>query len=385
MARERTGFVVKRRNERTGKIELFARVQYTDGTGKRREKMRRAENQTDANRIIKRLLEELGNTGEHGLDGERMLFRELAAHYQKRYLIPAQYHGEGDGRRKVAGLRSYKSSQRFLDTLIEHFGGKRIRSITHDDLERFKMQRLTTPTQRGSERAIASVNREFELMRAVLRFAQRQGWITRNPFEMGSPLISKADEARRERILTFDEERRLLDACIGRRAHLRPLIIAALDTAMRRGELFKLCWRDVDLDEHIIRITAFNSKTARPRTVAMTPRLIAELENLYAKASQDANALVFGITDTIKKSFAAACNAAGVEGFRFHDCRHTAITRLVAANVPPMQIMKISGHTQHVTFARYVNPDTGAVQRAANALAAYNIAAGVQDATERLN
>ncbi len=55
MARERTGFVVKRKNERTGKIELFARVQYTDGAGKRREKMRRAENQTDANRIIKGL------------------------------------------------------------------------------------------------------------------------------------------------------------------------------------------------------------------------------------------------------------------------------------------------------------------------------------------
>jgi hypothetical protein len=50
-----------------------------------------------------------------------------------------------------------------------------------------------------------------------------------------------------------------------------------------------------------------------------------------------------------------------------------------------MEIMKISGHTQHATFARYVNPDTGAVQRAADALAAFNASQGAQDATETVN
>jgi integrase len=154
---------------------------------------------------------------------------------------------------------------------------------------------------------------------------------------------------------------------------------------MRRGELFKLRWRDVDLDGRLIRITAFNSKTARPRSVAITPRLYAELERLHAQAPDDVDALVFGVTDTIKKSFAAACNVAGIEGFRFHDCRHTAITRMVQANIPPMEIMKISGHTQHITFARYVNPDRGAVQRAADALAAFNASQGVQDVTEIVN
>lgn len=46
------------------------------------------------------------------------------------------------------------------------------------------------------------------------------------------------------------------------REHLKPLIIAALDTAMRFGELTKLCWRDVDFDKRTINILAFNTKTA---------------------------------------------------------------------------------------------------------------------------
>jgi integrase len=396
MPRQRKGFI----RVRDGKV--YACIQYKGEDGKRKEKMRRAENKTDAWQIIKRLLRELDDAGEQSLDSDRMIFRELAAIYKKNRLIPAAYHGEGEWQRKIAGLRSYKTPQGFLETLTRHFGAKRIRNITHDDVEQFKVKRLSEPTRSDvaryenelkkkpdaklrSTRAIASVNRELELMRAVMRFAQRQGYISRSPFENGGPLISKSDETRRERVLTQEEERRLLEACSERRAHLRPLLIAALDTAMRRGELFKLRWRDVDLPDRKIKITAFNSKTARPRIVAMTKRLAAELEALHSNAPQDPDTLVFGITDTIKKSFAAACKAAGIEGFRFHDCRHTAITRMVQAGVAPMEIMKISGHTQHITFARYVNPDTEAVKRAADALAAFNEAAGAQNAMQMVN
>jgi integrase len=298
---------------------------------------------------------------------------------------------------------------------------KLIRHITHDDIEQFKLSRLNEPTRSDlarherqikknpkavlhPTRTIASVNRELEIMRAVMRFAHRQGWIVRSPFETGAPLISKADEVRRERVLSHNEELRLLEACGPRtlvytwrgkeitaqdngerRAHLRALIVTALDTAMRRGELFKLHWRDVNLEEGLIRIIALNSKTARPRTVAITPRISAELERLRGQSPTDPDALVFGVTDTIKKSFAAACKAAGIEGFRFHDCRHTAITRMVQAGIAPMEVMKISGHTQTNTFVRYVNPDTGAVQRAADALTAFNAAAREQNVTESIN
>src|SRR5439155_8639989 len=81
-----------------------------------------------------------------------------------------------------------------------------------------------------------------------------------------TPLISIADERKRERILTRDEELRLLAACENRyQKHLRPILICALDTGMRRGEIFGLKWSDVDFEERILTIRPFNTKTMKDR------------------------------------------------------------------------------------------------------------------------
>ena len=363
MARAREGSVQTLKDG-----SIWARITYTGEDGKRHTLRRRAQNKTEAKKIIRQLLDSLDRTGPRAIEGDRLRFRDLARLYQATKLNPAEYHGG----RKVAGLRSWKTPRIFLNTLASHFGNQLIKGITHDDIERFKLLRLKTPSQRGGERSIASVNRELEIMRAVMRFAQRQGYIVRSPFEMGAPLISKADESKRERTLSRDEEDRLLAACTGRRAHLRPLLVCALDTAMRRGELFKLVWRDIELASRTIMVQASNSKTARARAVPMTPRLYVELEALWQQSPQDLTLSVFGIYDTIKRSFASACREAGIEGFRFHDCRHTAITRMIAARVPAQEVMKISGHTQMSTFLRYLNPTNDSLQRAAELLSAYN-------------
>jgi integrase len=90
---------------------------------------------------------------------------------------------------------------------------------------------------------------------------------------MGKSLISVGDEKPRERILTLEEEARLLAACEDPRAHLRAILICALDTGMRRGELFSLTWADVDFENRLITIRAFNTKTMRERRVGMAVRL----------------------------------------------------------------------------------------------------------------
>lgn len=372
MANEKHGYTYK--NKRDGKIH--ARLTYTDETGKRRNIDRIVSNITEGNKLLKRLVREFENEGERAIEGDRMTFDELANIYRERKLIPAKYV---DGR-KVAGLRSFEAPRGFLKTLVAHFGRKRIKSITHADIENFKIIRLETPRGRdGQSRKIASVNRELETMRAVTRFAARQGWITRTPFECGDSLISKASEVKRERVLTFDEESRLLNACMKRdkqgRArwlHLLPLLTIAIDTAMRRGELFKLEWRDVDFVERLIRVRATTTKTEVARTVGMTPRVYETLKSLYEVAPHDIYGLVFGITDTVKKSFASVCQMAFVAEFRFHDCRHTAITRMIAAGMPATEVMKISGHTQMTTFARYVNTNEQAARRGAELLAAFH-------------
>lgn len=365
MAKKRKGYVFREGGR------WYARFTYTDGSGKRRNvkwRVAGASNKTEAEDELAHVLRSYESGGERALDGKRLLFRELARLYEKNKLIPARYVGD----RKVAGLRSWRTPRGFLRTLVDHFGAMRVKEIRHSDVLSFKLLRLETPTVRDAQRTIASVHRELELLRSMLRYAKREGWLEKSPFEMGDVLISKADETERMRILTKQEESALLAACTGRREHLRMLLIAALDTAMRRGELLKLRWVDVDLVNRRIIIRSMNTKTARARKVGITPRLARELEALYERSPKDPNGLVFGIKDTVKRSFASACKDAKIEGFRFHDCRHTAITRMLRAGMEAAEVMKISGHTQWKTFLRYVNPDDATVTEYADQLEAYN-------------
>ncbi|MCI0392768.1 MAG: site-specific integrase [Acidobacteria bacterium] len=357
--KHRNGYVYREGNS------WVARVDFTDDSGKRRVARRYCETKTEANRKRQELVRSIEERGEKAVDGDKLTFKTLAEKYKEARLIPAEYVNQ----RKIAGVRSLSSALFAVRVLVEHFGDRRVRAIKHSDIEAFKLARLKIPTVRGTERSITSVNRELEILRAILNFALRQDWISKNPFNSGASLISKADETHRERVMTFEEEERLLAACeVDSRRHLCPILIAAVDTGMRRGELLKLRWRNVDIIARSIEIEAFNTKTARARVVAMTSRLESELKRLYENAPKDPEGLVFGIKDNFKNGFSAACKAAEVEGLRFHDLRHTAITRMIEAGMQPAEVMRVSGHTTPAMLWRYLNTNVGTARRAADAL-----------------
>lgn len=150
-----------------------------------------------------------------------------------------------------------------MKVLREHFGAKRLRTITYTQIEEYRNRRLRETTKRKTLRSIATVNRELSLLRRVLNVAKRDGWIIRNPFDVGESLIHTADERPRERILSYAEEDRLLAMCTGRREHLRGVLICALDTGMRRGEIITLTSGDVSLEERTISLRALNTKTIK--------------------------------------------------------------------------------------------------------------------------
>jgi integrase len=101
----------------------------------------------------------------------------------------------------------------------------------------------------------------------------------------------------------------------------------------------------------------------------MTARLRAELERLWDKSPKKTDWLVLGIKSDIKRAFASACEDAEIEGLRFHDLPHVATTRLVETKaLHTQEAMKITGHTQQATFARYINPADETARRAAEAL-----------------
>jgi integrase len=387
------------KKEKDGKRYWYARIVRYDGNGKKKQYMAKADNKSHARRLRDELEAKYDRRGEKAIEGDKLTFRKLADIYKIKKLIPAEYHGNGDSQRKVAGVRSLAPVLHYCDVLRTHFGAQLIKNISHTDLDEFKTVRLKTNSKRG-ERSIADVNRTLALMRSIMRFAIQNGWIYQSPFELGQPLISISDEVKRERVMTRDEENRFLKACAGNReieyqrggktitANLKggreivkAVVVVALDTAMRKAEILKLRWRDVDLASRVINIIALNTKTATEREVGMTPRVFEELKRLWDISPKDIDYIVFGVAD-IKRSFKSALNNANIEALHFHDLRHTAITRMVASGLPPMEIMKITGHTQWSTFARYVNPNTQAVKNVANVLSEYNNRANLQDSIE---
>ncbi len=201
-----------------------------------------------------------------------------------------------------------------------------------------------------------------------------------SPFAAGDSLISLADENKRERILTRERrETKLLAACeTPQRAHLRAILICALDTGMRQGEIFSLRWQDVDFENGLLNIEAFHTKTMKERQVAITTRLALELERLKASAPDNSDGLVFGVLDNVKRSFTAARTKAGLTDVRFHDLRHTAATRLVGAHIPLSEVGRVFGHTQANTTYRYVNANVETAKRAAAALDMFNADSAVQ-------
>lgn len=380
MPRPKTGCIVKRK-DRPG---LWVRVSHVDQAGKTKIIQRKVENRTEGKLLIKKLLRELEDHTHTIVDGERMTFAQLAKEYEQKRLIAPVYEGE----HRVAGLKSLTQAKLYVRVLTEHFGRRIIRHITHSDVEAFKLKRLATPVviekknaegeivKEEKKRKVASVNRELEQLRNVFNFAKRSGWLIHNPFERGEPIISKALENKRDRIITRDEETRLLAACTDKRAHIYPIIICALDTAMRRGEIFKLKWLDVNLPMGLITIRASTTKTQKPRTIGMTTRLRNELLRLWEQSPKQINGSVFGISDkagTIKNAWEAACTEADIEDLHFHDLRHSATTRMIQAGMPPLEVMKITGHSQMATFLRYLNADNQTAQRAASALDAWHL------------
>ncbi|MDQ1592883.1 MAG: hypothetical protein QOG71_3510 [Pyrinomonadaceae bacterium] len=352
----------------------WARITIKDESGKRRNLKRRAKDKTEAKQILRKLTRQLDDEGEKVITADQVTFDQLADYYAKRYLKPAEYRDE----RKTSGLRSLDRAQHAVVIFRQYFGGRKLRSITYGDLYAFKQRRLATPTQYTHPRTIASVNRELVVLRRILNIAVREGYLIKSPFNSGDSLISAADENKRERILSREEEIRLFAAIDAepRREHLRGILLIALDCALRRGEIFTLCWSDVDLERRTITVRAFNCKTARSRTVAMTNRVYEDLQGRWLDSKQELGTLVFGIRVSIRASFGKACRAANIQDFHFHDCRHTAITRMIRAGLPPVEVMRVSGHSTLSCLYRYANLDNDTVFRAAAALDVYNAESG---------
>src|SRR5580704_9602254 len=170
MAKPRTGAAISRAAGPKGKKIWYGRITFYDERGKLRRRERKAENKTDARDVARLMLKELDEQGPASLDAAMMTFDELAGYYQTTYVIDPVYV---DGR-KIAGLRSKYDVEKRLGILRGAFGRRRVRAITHGDIERYRAARLAIPiviknkkgiVTKTAQRSIATVNRELSILR----------------------------------------------------------------------------------------------------------------------------------------------------------------------------------------------------------------------------
>ena len=330
----------------------IARLQYTKADGRRSDKKKTVVSYEKAKTALKELREDIELEFS-----DRKTFADLDKYYRKEYVHAAKIMGG----RKLSGFKqNTKIIERYLDVAKEHFGDQWIEEITFADLKEYKKILLNTPTIHGRQRSVADVNQNLRRLRRLLNVAVEQNWLVKNPFTQGKGLIADSHEVARTTVLSPADEAKLIEACSGWRAHLRPLVIFALDTAARKNEILAVKWFDLDFNAGAIRIRNKTSNVETTRLVPMPSRLQNELAQLRQKSAMP-NSFVFNVGD-FKKAWAGATKAAGLEGLHFHDLRHTGITRWLEKGVSVTDAMKASGHTQIKTFMRYVNQYSGSMR-----------------------
>ncbi|TDN69077.1 site-specific integrase [Paraburkholderia sp. BL10I2N1] len=191
------------------------------------------------------------------------------------------------------------------------------------------------------DRQPSTVARQMNTLLACLNLARAEWGCEIPPLKVARP----KSPPHRDRVLSETEEATLLLAA----GDLRPVIEFAIATAMRQGEIAALRWPDIDWTRKVARL--HTSKNGLPRDVPLSTRAIAALESL-----ERGRGPVFGLSaDSIKRQFIRLARRAKISGLRFHDLRHTAITRYARTGLNPLQLAVISGHKDIRMLARYTH------------------------------
>lgn len=241
--------------------------------------------------------------------------------------------------------RSYLRDITNIRFLKEYFQGKLINDITAHDVEVYKCRRR-------EKLSSASVNREISCIKHMFTKAIEWDYISENPLRS---VMKLKEPPGRTRYLNSEEEKRLLKCCNG---HTKHIVIMALNTGMRRGEILNLKWSDIDLRNRTI--TIYKSKNNEVRTIPINSQLMislvemgSQLPDQYVFSNDDGNAFT-----TIKKGFRAALKRAGIANFRFHDLRHTFASKLVMAGADIRTVQQLLGHKDIRMTMRYSHLST---------------------------
>ena len=263
---------------------------------------------------------------------QKVKFQEMVKLYIKTYSKPNK--------------RSSWRDEISLGHLSSFFGAKCLHELTPLDVEKYKVERL-------KKVAPATVNRELACLKHMFNKAIEWGKAKENPARKVKLL---REENRRVRYLEKEETKALLETCP---PHLKPIVITALNTGMRKGEILTLKWSQVDLVHGIIYI--HDTKSGKPREVYINEWLLETLLELSEHRRGpyvfcDEKGKPYG---SIRKSFETAKRKAGIEDLRFHDLRHNIASHLAMAGVGSETLKEILGHQDYRMTQRYTHLSAG--------------------------
>lgn len=333
------------------------------------------------------------------LDGARAagrrLLAEIAEHGAPLAVIEAKQPGKvkpmtlGDFIRDhytAWAKANQKAGQETIDGIESVFGDlyeRELRSLSPFDFERIKSKRLKDKIKP------ATVNRDLSRIRGALSRAVDWGMLEAHPLRTVKQ--AKGGDDSRVRYLSADEETALRSALVkreevrrasrgrhnawhaerGSKGHpvwpadgftdyLLPMVLLALNTGMRRGELLGLEWASVNLAGKLLTVTVGNAKSRKARHLPLNAEALDALTRWKKQADKEAR-LVFPSPKTgarmgnINSSWEEVCAAADLSDFRFHDLRHTFASRLVMAGVDLNTVRELLGHSDIRMTLRYAH------------------------------
>ncbi len=269
-----------------------------------------------------------------------MTFAELTTRYLEEWSKP----------RKADS--SHQRDRQIIANLCRAFGNRPAAEINREEVERYSRMRR-------KDREGGTVNKEISLFRAIYNWGIAQGLLQINP---GSRIKMFA-ENRRSRFLHPEEQRRLLEACRrSRNGQLYHLVALALLSGLRRGELFALKWKHIDLEQRTLLVE--RSKSGLPRVVPLNAEALEVLKELGPKGEDER---LFAV-QSVKNSYRTALRRAELTGFTFHDLRHSCASNLVNRGVNLFIVGRVLGHKTIQMTSRYSHLSDSTLVRAMNDL-----------------
>ena len=329
---------------------------FKDLNGYSIEDARKADSKFIVQKAEKRLLDIKKDT--------EMTFRELSDWYL--------------GLEDIKSAPSYKVICIRLNNLNSEIGSKIVSEILPLDLQNYRAKR------ENQEKADSYIDDEITAGKTVINRAFENGMIgidTLRRFKSVKKVVSTGENAR-DRVLTVKEFSKLHDSA---EPHLKGVLVAGYWTGLRQNDILALTWDRIDLPNRSIRFTVQHRRTQKPKPgeIYIVDELFEFLtrhNNRLRKADEDNHVFQYNgkLIKSIARSVKTTCKRAKIrygkkviDGFIFHDLRHTSITDMRRAGVDPLVNRKWHGHSLRGAHGGYHTIDKEDLREAGMLLQKY--------------